>query len=858
MRACRTAAALLLAWAPCGAQVELYTESFDDGARGWITVGGPAAWTAAEGRYVFPEPGWGRHMTVAPVEMVDGAITVRATPLAESAAHGWAGFGVLVKHADSAHFVAVRFGAYDGVSAYIQDGGERRIESMGRLEAEIDREYRVRVEVAGDQLSATIDGEALTPVTIGWAGEAGRVGLYTETPAAFDDFSVEGARPLEIADAEQFEGTPRPAVEFATFQPDPLLPGEAIPVRGQLHIYVRNSGDGPAILERVELGGRDGNALILDGMLAWWRQSPHAIAPGEIGRVTLRLAGLPEEQALALMDGRGRWAAELALTHRAADPIACAADIGPDTEPLRVNMLAFGPGLRTITAYLQAPGAPEGGFTLGRVQVNGRDVTDQARFGARRVADAVVPVEIALDEPLVEGRHVTVTVATEQGVSCGHCLRAFPSEFPIQVCLFEQVREDYLEDIRTHCFTAIAPRAEDTIPEIDRIGLDLLPFGVGLAAIMRWWRPDHPRVVGFWLDERDERPVAETLRLLDEAHAYYRGEDRYIPRQMINLVGPWSGTGVSFMELQDIVCHAYGMAGASNGRDFPLLSTLPWRELRGGRRPWWPYFRSAEISVAVDPGQRRVLEPAEGTRRVIEPAQERMMTYGCLQLGAKGICHWAYGVQGGDRPVYYLDGPGLRLSMGGVPYPASRTVRGYEVPEDICRALKATWDEIGRINAELYTIGPWVADSDPSPIARVVASNPDEAVHGGPAAQVSALVSGLDTIVLIALNLNLDADWSGRDQQGIRSYQPVDATVRLDLPEWLEPAEVFSVDWRGIEEVRPTRDGGRLTFELPGLAIERVIVVTADPSVRVRMADRLAAMQERLRAMETHQPVPVP
>jgi len=37
-----------------------------------------------------------------------------------------------------------------------------------------------------------------------------------------------------------------------------------------------------------------------------------------------------------------------------------------------------------------------------------------------------------------------------------------------------------------------------------------------------------------------------------------------------------------------------------------------------------------------------------------------------------------------------------------------------------------------------------------------------------------------------------------------------------------------------------------------------VIVVTADPSVRVRMADRLAAMQERLRAMETHQPVPVP
>lgn len=233
------------------------------------------------------------------------------------------------------------------------------------------------------------------------------------------------------------------------------------------------------------------------------------------------------------------------------------------------------------------------------------------------------------------------------------------------------------------------------------------------------------------------------------------------------------------------------------------------------------------------------------------------MTYGAVQLGAKGIMHWAYGVRGdGTQPVYYLDVPGLRLSMGGIPYPTSRMVRGFEIPEEICRALKDTWDEIGRINAELQTIGPWVADSDVSSLAQVVRSEPADAVNGGPAAQAAALVSGLDTIVLIALNLNIETEWRGRDPDGIRSYDPVDTTVELRLPEWLEPAEVFSVDWRGIEDVSATREAGSLVFDLPGLEIQRVIVVTADPDVRAQMERRISEMQERLRAMENHVPVP--
>ncbi|MGC9317238.1 MAG: hypothetical protein ACP5KN_04290, partial [Armatimonadota bacterium] len=132
--------ALALIMAPAPAQEQIYTADFTEGAEGWSVVQGASGWKVTDGRYVFEEPGWGRHMTVAPARLIDGAITVRATPLAESRTHGWASFGVIVKYVDSAHLVAVRFGAYDGVSVICWDGADRTIEGIGTLDAEVGRE----------------------------------------------------------------------------------------------------------------------------------------------------------------------------------------------------------------------------------------------------------------------------------------------------------------------------------------------------------------------------------------------------------------------------------------------------------------------------------------------------------------------------------------------------------------------------------------------------------------------------------------------------------------------------------------------------------------------------------------------
>ena len=850
----------LLACACCLAQ-DVYTEDFSGPeATGWSPVNGGHSWRVRDGQYVLDATGWSRYQSLAPVMMQDGTISVTATPLAESTQQPpWASFGVVVRYTDSAHCTLVRFGAYNGVSVMRWSDGERTIEAIGTLDAEVGRAYQVRVQVQGATLRTFLDGQELQAMDIGEVDGPSRVGLYTETPTAFDDFRVEGAVQPPPPASEVITGTPKLSLELAAFQPDPLQPGEAIPVRGQAHLYLRNSGDDAAILEGLTWDGDDAAALVRSGRLAWYHQHPHRIEPSEVGRVTVRVQGISEQQALALMaDPGATLRAPVVLRHRNAEPLECEAALDGAGEPLQINMLTFGPDLRTIHAYLQA-NRPEGAaYHISKVEVNGRDVTAGAEFGSRTVGADVVPIRIALAEPLTWGRYVTVTVATEESAGCGHCVRAFPSEFPLQVCLFDQVRSDSIEDIYNHCFTCVAPGRAKVLDQMAERGLDLFPFGGGLGQIMQWWRPELPRVVGFWNDELDEHPVGEAIARFDEARTYFRNEGREMPLQMVNLVAPWSGTGIAFMDVIDACCHAYGMAGAANGRDFPLLSSLDWRETRTGRRPWWPYFRGAEVAVSVDPAARTVKGLAPATARVIEPAQERMMTYGCLQLGTKGICHWAYGVQGGNGPVYNTEGPGLRLSMGGLPWPVTRMVRGYEVPEEICRALKDTWDEIGRINAELQTIGPWVANSDVSPgIARVVACTPAEAVNGGPAAQVAALVSGLDTIIVIALNLNLDTDWSGRDPAGIKSYQPVDATVRLDLPEWLDPADVFTVDFTGIEDFPASREGRSLVFDLPQLAVQRIIVVTGNPEVRKQMAATNAEMRKRLAAMETHVPVPI-
>ena len=225
----------------------------------------------------------------------------------------------------------------------------------------------------------------------------------------------------------------------------------------------------------------------------------------------------------------------------------------------------------------------------------------------------------------------------------------------------------------------------------------------------------------------------------------------------------------------------------------------------------------AESPVAVDPTTHELIGREVKHRRCITPQEERWMTYGCLIQGAKGIMHWNYG-SGLLRPPNWFseDQWVIRASLGGV---LGHKPHGYEIPKDVADDLRAVWDEIGQINVELRAVGPLVAVSDVSELARVVAVTLELSPQGEPAAEAAALVCGLDSIVLIVLNHNLITNWKADADQGLQAYDPVDATVELTLPPWFSPEHTFRVRHDGTQKLTPQRRPGRLVFHFGKLEV---------------------------------------
>jgi hypothetical protein len=485
--------------------------------------------------------------------------------------------------------------------------------------------------------------------------------------------------------------------------------------------------------------------------------------------------------------------------------------------------------------------------------VNREDLTKRCQFGSDTVADEVVPIVADLSAPVGSGEPVTVLVGTREGVWAGHSVRAFPGEFHIQVTLLgKQTRPDAVADIFRHGATCIGlcGAAEEHLREARTLGVAAFHYGRGdLATVRSFGKPEFPEIAGLWSDEMDDLPLQTTVSLLRECEEACGREGRGMPLQMINLCRPRIPQALDFYELADAMCSAYGFHGGDLGEGFGRLSALPHREYRQGRRLFLPYFRNAELPLAVDQQTHTVLGLAEGFRRCMEPAEERWLTYGCVLQGAKGICHWNYGSSVYPPPNWFSKTQCvLRASLGGA---LEHAPHGYTVPAAAATALQRVWDEIGRINIELRAVGPLVAVSDVTTRARVVSATPVQGPTGEPAAEAAALVSGLDAIVLIVLSHNLKRDWRADSERGIESCTPVEVTVALEVPPWLAPQECFRVRWDGVAPVRPDAEPGRLVFRLEALEVSEVIVVTSRPDLMATMAATIVELRRRCELRRT-------
>ena len=837
---------------------EAYRDDFTtDPPKGW-SPWSRAQWKCEGGAVINTNTfskGWGRRLFWLNVFFRDGELKLRGKAIMDPRGPFKPCFGAIVKRFSMERNLRAIVGLRGDVRVVWREEGAATVKVLGKFEVKLGQWYDMTVTVKGARLWVSVDGKRFGPVEVPFAGEAGHPGLYSETQVAYDFFEVDPVEYFPGAVLPGFSGAPSLRPIFTAWRPDAPNEGQSFTDTGSVFAYYKNVGDGPIELQNAALVDEKGRQV----KALFRRQHPFRVAPGKTGELQIRVQSLPQSVFQGLFERPDRPVRMIIkATPRKGKPCLMPVHVTRHGEKLQINFMAFGPDLKTVYVYAQNNGRVMGRgkevIHLARVFLDGRDVTSRTTFGSKVVADDVVPLIIRLDKPLAKGRFAVVNIVTRKGARCGHALRAFPAAFPIQVTFVgPQVRKDAVRDAHNHCFSAIG-KCITTKAKRQRAFFDRRTKELGMDALVYAGTPNAGSgldeaamapIVGVWCDEVEKIPrrqgkgIPEPAgaawyysNLYEVAEAVARLRGKPMPFQFYNVMRPNLLRGYPYLTQSDGICHEYGERRAD---ELGRVDRFGRREYRRARRPFWPYFRAAEMRFKVDEKARRVLAPWTHVRP-ISPHEERFYTYSVLINGAKGVCHWPYA-------GYVRGGRWIRLGMGGGMAPK---VSGFVVPAHVYPKLKRTWDAMGRINAELQTVGPLVARADVSYRAKVV-------TPAGGEVEAAALVSGLDTMVLIVVDHDFTrAGYTSADKE--TRFTRKDVRVKVALPTWLKPKSVFQVDWNGLKPLRPRAEGDALVLDLPGMMVGRIVVITSSDRVAADCRRRLEMMRERLRRIPLHKP----
>ncbi len=170
---------------------------------------------------------------------------------------------------------------------------------------------------------------------------------------------------------------------------------------------------------------------------------------------------------------------------------------------------------------------------------------------------------------------------------------------------------------------------------------------------------------------------------------------------------------------------------------------------------------------------------------------KRIEAYYALAGGAKGMAYWWYK-------------PPTGLGAGGA-------------------GATALWKEIGLLGNEIRTAAPLLVTSHPVALP----------VQGSAGVWVKPLATGIDTLILIAVN-----DQYYNDPAGFHSTPVANATVTATLPSWISSPTAFEISASGISDVTADQSGGQLQLSLGTLNLTRMVVVTADPELKATLQQR--------------------
>jgi hypothetical protein len=610
------------------------------------------------------------------------------------------------------------------------------------------------------------------------------------------------------------------------YRPGDMAPSYA--ASGALVVYVRNNGASSVTLSDVTLQGisltaafgcktdktyRDGLAyacsihypsatpitstqrqtLISAGEPVWWRIDPKTLAPGATAEIFIRM--------------RTRVLATLSLTVvSTTEPELPASITVSNIDIPRIAGYGLSPDSKKLYLYMRHP---HRGKAPSQVLVDGVDKTSACTVSSDPAYD-LVPVICSLGSALTRGSFHCFQVLYDDGSKASFGARVYYDEF--QYGRWGQVD---------------TPTTADAVAAVDDMGVHSITLQVQGAGDLNHYLEStagqaHMAQLGIWrLHQSQSTPRHWGLFLCDEPDC---GEVNVpttvcpsyaqvgsLAQSMVNRAEPWRTNHSDNPNNVNVDGTNKPVSWYHYGQIPDVYSSDPYYSVRIADAYWtWPHqipiYSKAIYIYAVASTCQAACEPRpmnlilqmcrkqDGTRvfRWNTPEEKRIECYYAIAAGARQISYWWFTAKAATdfgHAGCATDEPGA----------------------------KALWREIGLLGAEFGTASPVIVNSSPLQIP----------IAASPKLWTRALLSRSDTMVLLCVN----DDYA--DTDGGTLIRPIrNASVRLDLPNWLSPTQVFEVDYRGLHDVPYWLTGRRLSLELGAVDVTRMIIITSDPALR--------------------------
>lgn len=549
------------------------------------------------------------------------------------------------------------------------------------------------------------------------------------------------------------------------------------------------------------------------GAPVWWKPEPMLVPAGSLGEIVVRLRRAPKVDKLNF--------------GIIGDKATISAVVDVKSESPRFATIAFNPALDTVYMYVRHP---KGAMQRPKnVYMDGRDVTSMARIAPYNID--TVPIVLKLKQPLPLMSYHQFGVRYSDGSQAMAGIRAWGSDmlYGMWGASFkekgtpEEQAKAYLRDWATHNINLHMGHSSG--PTHDFFSSEegwKFCESLGIGRMITYPAAGHRATYLFLMDEPDAGDASQDLVPPTERLGVF-GQYLVKWQDVLHRKGPESPVLLNvdntykpenwymYHQIPDIPCiDPY----------YPEQLDMVYRKHPGrfgfNSKPTYVYAAATISQSACQPKPLHVilcstqyLDPAKEYKgRYPTPAEARIEVAYAISAGAKALSYWWY------SPDAVCHGC------------------GSGEPE-----AEALWKEIGLLGAEVRTAGPVITVSCPAELPST----------SHPKLWVRSLLSGIGTAMIVVGNDDILCDRVGT------VYKPVEkAKVTVELPFDVKKADVFEINYRGIQDVTWKLNGQKTEFDLGTVDLTRFIIVTTDQTLKQKLtqlySEKFAANVEKLLA----------